>query len=102
MSDLISRRSVLEEMEKTNIELLTELRQAQEIQDELMEVAIKNQMSAMHTAIRYAKAAPAAYDVDRVIEQLKELTEEECTLHECGLRSERCKPCIAKIGRAHV
>ena len=20
----------------------------------------------------------------------------ECTLHECGIRSERCKPCIAK------
>lgn len=39
---------------------------------------------------------PTAYDLDKVVEQLKELTEEECTLHECGIRSERCKPCIAK------
>lgn len=39
---------------------------------------------------------PTAYDVDVVVEQLEELTEEECTLHECGIRSERCKPCIAK------
>lgn len=39
---------------------------------------------------------PIAYDVDVVVEQLEELTEEECTLHECGIRSERCKPCIAK------
>lgn len=39
---------------------------------------------------------PTAYDVDKVVEQLEELTEEECTLHECGIRSERCKPCIAK------
>lgn len=41
-------------------------------------------------------AQPTAYDVDVVVEQLEELTEEECTLHECGIRSERCKPCIAK------
>lgn len=39
---------------------------------------------------------PTAYDVDAVVKQLEELTEEECTLHECGIRSERCKPCIAK------
>lgn len=32
----------------------------------------------------------------QLAEQLEELTEEECTLHECGIRSERCKPCIAK------
>lgn len=41
-------------------------------------------------------AQPTAYDVDAVVKQLEELTEEECTLHECGIRSERCKPCIAK------
>ena len=41
-------------------------------------------------------AQPTAYDVDAVVGQLEELTEEECTLHECGIRSERCKPCIAK------
>lgn len=39
---------------------------------------------------------PTAYDVDKVVAQLEGLTEEECTLHECGIRSERCKPCIAK------
>lgn len=42
------------------------------------------------------EAQPTAYDPDKVVEQLEELTEEECTLHECGIRSERCKPCIAK------
>lgn len=30
------------------------------------------------------------------MEQLEALTEEECTLHECGIRSEHCKACIAK------
>lgn len=39
---------------------------------------------------------PTAYDVDKVVEQLEELTMEECTLHECGIRSEYCIPCIAK------
>lgn len=41
-------------------------------------------------------AQPTAFDPDRVVEQLKALTEEECTLHECGIRSEHCKACIAK------
>lgn len=33
---------------------------------------------------------------EKIIEKLEELTVEECTLHECGIRSERCRPCIAK------
>ena len=39
---------------------------------------------------------PTAFDKENVIEELDKLTGEECTLHECGIRSERCKPCIAK------
>ena len=39
---------------------------------------------------------PTAYDLDEVVKQLEALTEEECTLHECGIRSEHCKACIAK------
>ena len=39
---------------------------------------------------------PVAFDKEKVIEELDKLTGEECTLHECGIRSERCKPCIAK------
>ncbi len=41
-------------------------------------------------------AQPTAFDLDRVVEQLEALTEEECILHECGIRSEHCKACIAK------
>lgn len=40
--------------------------------------------------------ADTAFDKEKVIEELDKLTGEECTLHECGIRSERCKPCIAK------
>lgn len=36
------------------------------------------------------------FDKEKVIEELDKLTGEECTLHECGIRSERCKACIAK------
>lgn len=74
MGDLISREELIRELKKINIGLLTELRDAQGIQDELMEVAIKNQMSAIHTAIEYVKAMPTAYDVDKVIEQLRNKT----------------------------
>lgn len=43
-----------------------------------------------------AFAESRLYDLDKVVEQLKALTGEECTLHECGIRSEHCKACIAK------
>ena len=39
---------------------------------------------------------PTAFDKEKVLDELGELTGEECTLHECGIRSEWCKPCIAK------
>ena len=39
---------------------------------------------------------PSTFDKEKVIEELDKFTGEECTLHECGIRSERCKPCIAK------
>ena len=42
------------------------------------------------------KRSQIAFDKEKVIEELDKLTGEECTLHECGIRSERCKPCIAK------
>lgn len=42
------------------------------------------------------QCAPTAFDKEKVIEELDKLTGEECTLHECGIRSERCKACIAK------
>ena len=42
------------------------------------------------------KRSSTAFDKEKVIEELDKLTGEECTLHECGIRSERCKPCIAK------
>lgn len=45
---------------------------------------------------RMIKEHPTAFDKEKVIEELDKLTGEECTLHECGIRSERCKPCIAK------
>lgn len=37
-----------------------------------------------------------AFDEEKVLDELGELTGEECTLHECGIRSEKCKACIAK------
>lgn len=35
------------------------------------------------------RKAPTAFDKEKVIEELDKLTGEECTLHECGIRSER-------------
>jgi hypothetical protein len=38
---------------------------------------------------------PTAYDVDAVCQELEKFTKGECTLHECGIRSERCNACMA-------
>lgn len=48
--------------------------------------------------IPYNKVANAqtAYDVDAVCKELEKLTKDECTLHECGIRSERCNVCMAR------
>lgn len=42
------------------------------------------------------KSIPVTFDKEKVLNELGELTGEECTLHECGIRSEKCKACIAK------
>ena len=47
-------------------------------------------------AIGFVNSAPTAFNKEKVIEEFDKLTGEECTLHECGMRSERCRPCIAK------
>lgn len=53
----------------------------------------KSQLKAI---LDFVDAQPTAYDPERVAARLKALTGEECTLHECGIRSEHCKACIAK------
>ena len=59
--------------------------------DELIKDRVEND------PVRIAvKCEPTAFDKEKVIEEFDKLTGEECTLHECGIRSERCKPCIAK------
>lgn len=42
------------------------------------------------------KNLPAAYDVDAVCMELGKFTKSECTLHECGIRSEHCSACMAR------
>ena len=65
--------------------------------DQYCEDCSKCNGSCRHDELmKLVDAQPIAYDIDKVVEQLEELTSEECTLHECGIRSERCKPCIAK------
>ena len=73
MDDLISRKALLEN-------LMEEIPLAENVH--IFKDIIENQ--------------PTAFDKEKTIEELDNLTGEECTLHECGIRSERCKACIAK------
>lgn len=79
MSDLISRE-----------ELLKELR---EIMDEPHNVIF---LMGIGAAVSIIEHRETAFDKEKVLDELGELTGEECTLHECGIRSEKCKACIAK------
>lgn len=79
MSDLISRE-----------ELLKELR---EIMDEPHNVMF---LMGIGAAVSIIEHRETAFDKEKVLDELGELTGEECTLHECGIRSEKCKACIAK------
>ena len=71
MDDLISRKSVLE-------------------------CAEYDDKGRLVIPYRKVKNALTAFDKEKVIAELDKFKGEECTLHECGIRSERCKPCIAK------
>ena len=79
MSDLISRKDFITEMEIN-----------------IGNIYNPEIIKGMKFAIELIKNRPTAFDKEKVIEELDNLTGEECTLHECGIRSERCKPCIAK------
>ena len=81
--DLISRKALLEVIDISFIIpiLKMNLRPEHEAVLKIREIIMK---------------MPTAFDKEKVIEELDKLTGEECTLHECGIRSERCKPCIAK------
>ena len=37
-----------------------------------------------------------AFDKEKVIEELMKYSDDPCTLHECGVRSEYCSACMAK------
>ena len=81
--DLISRKALLEVIDISFIIPILKMNLRPE-----HEAVLKIQEIIMNM--------PTAFDKEKVIEELDKFTEEECTLHECGIRSERCKPCIAK------
>lgn len=62
----------------------------------LLECAEYDNNGRLIIPYRYVKNAPTAFDKEKVLDELGELTGEECTLHECVIRSEKCKACIAK------
>ena len=39
---------------------------------------------------------PTAFDKEKVIKELMKCSDDPCTLHECGVRSEYCSACMAK------
>ena len=82
-NDLISRKALLEVIDISFIIPILKMNLRPE-----HEAVLKIQEIIMNM--------PTAFDKEKVIEELDKLTGEECTLHECGIRSERCKPCIAK------
>ena len=73
MSDLISRSEYASKLVKALDVLNKEYREALLNEDNDLILAIQNQQSAYMIALRLLDNEPTAYDVDKVVEELKEL-----------------------------
>ena len=51
---------------------------------------------AYGVALKEIREHPTAFDKKRVIEELMKCSDDPCTLHDCGVRSEYCSACMAK------
>ena len=47
-------------------------------------------------ALKEIREHPTAFDKEKVVEELMKCSDDPCTLHECGVRSEYCSACMAK------
>ena len=77
--DLISRKAVLN--------ILTEAR----VKDSILCTP-----AFVEILTQRIKKIPTAFDKEKVIEELMKCSDDPCTLHECGVRSEYCSACMAK------
>ena len=82
-NDLISRRALLEAIDSSFV-------------IPILKINMREEHKAVSKIWEIIVNMPTAFNKEKAIEELDKLTGEECTLHECGIRSERCKPCIAK------
>ena len=51
---------------------------------------------AYGVALKEIREHPTAFDKEKVVEELMKCSDDPCTLHECGVRSEYCSACMAK------
>lgn len=85
--DLISREALIEAIKKW-------LPKDPCGKEQIIEEIVATDLSV--SMLMEIEEAPTAYDVDEVCKELEKLTKDECTLHECGIRSERCNVCMAR------
>lgn len=77
MSDLISRKALLNSIKRSTHGYYPQLYK-----------------TAVLDILDLIERQDDAFDLKNVIGQLEKLTDEDCTLNECGARSENCKECI--------
>lgn len=70
MSDLISRKALIEEIQLMEQELMKEKEEAKEIGDTEVVFAIDNQLSGLWQARCKVSTIGAAYDVDKVVSKV--------------------------------
>ena len=76
MSDLISRSEYKSKLVKALDVLNKEYREALLNEDNDLILAIQNQQSAYMIALRLLDNEPTAYDIDKVVEELEKLADE--------------------------
>ena len=78
-NDLISRKALLKEL--------------REIMDEPHNTMF---LMGIGAAVSIVEHRETAFDKEKVIKELMKCSDDPCTLHECGVRSEYCSACMAK------
>ena len=86
--DLISRRTI-----KSLIETISD---CWAISPYVSANDMKLYSKVFNVVLNEISNCPTAFDKEKVIEELRKYTAEECELHECGIRSEYCNVCMAK------
>lgn len=90
--DLISRKAVIDYLREQNNNVIMEKHKDGFISQD----TFSGMESAISAFRNFILTLTTAFDKGKVIEKLMKYSDDPCTLHECGVKSEYCSACMAR------